>query len=273
VVRAHAFPKGPKKSALSEVTLLNLNPGLELSNLKIQVTSNTGQNVSVTPQPLIFDPKDQRFSQVQVFYTLQEANLWFEQNLGWSWAGRLKVETQLGHPEKINSAFYYANRIRLGEGDGVIYENIPFDPSIVVHESTHALIDRLSSLPFQGEGGSINEAYADFITSCQQNSSALGETAYKLGPYTRNLSSSLNWHDLNGGLYNDSLVLSTFFWSLKEKIGEQTTLKLLLKVLRDTRPDENLESFKRKLIIQSKLILPPQEQKSFNQLLNERKWL
>ena|GEM_PF-1015969 len=271
-LKARVYPDGPKRSSLEDVELLSLNPGDFLSSNKLKISSASGTNIAVSQNPLLYPVTDRRFSQVQVFFILQKANAWFEKNLGWTWAGLLNVETDLGYPDQINSAFYYHNRIRLGEGDGKVYQDIPLDPSISIHESAHSVIDRMTDLPTQGEGGSLNEAFADFFAACVLKRPFMGEVAYKEAPYTRNLAAAKSWQDLNGGLYNDSLVVSTLLWRLRAEIGEKEILDLSVSTLREVTPDETIDSFRKKLMDQAAETLSPENFKKFTVLLKEFQW-
>ena len=271
-LQATVYPEGPKRSGLEQVQLSNLQSGPFISSRKLRIHSASGKDVPIQNEPLNFDPEDEKFPQVQVYYTLQKANSWFEQNLGWTWAGILEVQTQMGYPENINSAFYYRNRIRLGQGDGVRFKNIPLDPSIVIHESVHAVVDRLTGLPFQGEGGSINEALADFITACQLNTPLMGEVAIPHEENRRSLTPLRKWSDLNGGLYNDSLVISYFLWSLRETLGEEKVLQSLVRTLRDTTPGDNFKSFSEKFIHTTLMELNSEERALFFKTLKQAHW-
>lgn len=271
-LKARVFPDGPKVSSLSVEELNPLFSGASLSDQKVKVFSSSGHNVPVSASPLFFEPESEKFSQVQVFYMLQKANSWFEKKLGWTWAGQLKVETDIGYPKTTNAAFYYGNKIYLGAGDKKTYKDIPLDPSMVIHEAAHSLIDRMSRLPFQGEGGSLNEAYADFFTAVQLNNPKLGEVAFMKGPFRRDLSLVKTWQERNGGLYNDSLIVSSLFWSLQEKMNQETVLNLVLKVLRDLTPDETLNSFRNKLLLQMQISLDPKDQLIVYDLMKQKNW-
>lgn len=272
-VPAIVFPKGPKVSELEEVLLLKLDRGDTLKNNILQVTSAAGQNVKVSGEPLVFSTDMDRFDQVEVFYLLQNAYQWFKANLGWTWSGVLFVETSVGHPDKTNAAFYYKNKVRLGKGDGVVYDRIPHDPSIVVHESAHAIIDRMTGLSFEGEGGSLHEGLADFFAACHLQTSRMGEVAYRQGEFKRDLNNSLKWGDLSGKIYGDSLVVSGLLWQLKEEIGEKKILGLAIETLRVVVPDETLSSFSEKLNLKAKQLLSTDDLKIFNRVLKQREWV
>lgn len=125
----------------------------------------------------------------------------------------------MGAPDKTNAAFYYQNKIRLGKGDERTYSNIPQDPSIVIHESVHAVIDAIAGLPFEGEGGSLNEGFADFFTALQINSPHMGGVAYLKGPYRRSIENSLSVAERTGALYHDSGIISGTLWELRKVLG------------------------------------------------------
>src|SRR5690606_11323605 len=107
-----------------------------------------------------------------------------------------------------NIAYYYNGNIRLGAGDGVTYKNIHRDPSIVMHEASHAFIQSIGQLSTESEGGSLNEAFADFFTALILDHPKMAEFAYIPGPYKRSLDNNTNATSFNGGLYHDSLVVS-----------------------------------------------------------------
>jgi Zn-dependent metalloprotease len=136
-----------------------------------------------------------------------------------------------GFPAKTNAAFYYQGLIRLGDGDGTNYKHIPRDPSIVSHEVAHAIIDRLSGMSSEGESGSINEGFADFLTSSIWENPQLGHTAFMKGPYKRSVESELSLKEKTGGLYHDSAIVSGLFWKIRSALGPIKSQSLALKTI------------------------------------------
>lgn len=250
--KAMAYPDGPKLTTLSPVVLKSLITGTDklLVSDQINVTSESPEKINPT-ESLNFTPPDEKFDQVQVYYYLQRALNWFEDNLQIE-KGQLHINAvaHLGYPEKTNAAFYYNGVIRLGAGDDVAFSHIPLDPSIVMHESAHALIDMLSSLPFQDEGGSLNEGFADFFTCVQLSNPKLGEVAYKKAPYKREIETLVHLNEKTGGLYHDSAIVSSFFWNLKDKIGAEKTIQLAIGIVKKLTPASDFAEF-RNLLTQS----------------------
>lgn len=269
---ALAFPKGPKKSELTPVMLTRKMQPEGLANSLIEMSS-ISPNKIISSSNLQFQPTDDRFDQVQAFYFSQKILQWFEQTLLLKGPYKLSIVTQLGFPEKTNAAFYYQNQIRLGAGDDVTFSNMSWDPTIVMHETSHAVIDALSRLPFQGQGGSINEGYADTFTTFYLESPLLGDNSYRLGPFKRTVDLPLKLSEANGGLYHDSAIVSGFFWSLKKLIGPDHSLSLAIHVLNRLGPNTNFADFKLALNEQTNELFKDEELKTVKQLLQDRELL
>lgn len=267
-----AFPRGPKKSSLAAVVLNRRNQSETLSDTNLEMYSSSPAKINLL-EPLEFSLTDDRFDQVQAFYYSQQILQWFKEDLKQNYLGKLRVITQLGFPEKTNAAFYFQNQIRLGQGDNETYSHIAWDPSVVMHETSHALIDSIAHLPFQGEGGSINEGYADVFTTFFLNSPLLGENSYLLGPFKRSVDQNLKLSEKNGGLYHDSAIVSGFFWNLKKQIGQDKAIELALRVLNRLGTNSNFEDFKLSLKEQITEVLNEEQSKKANLLLKERELL
>lgn len=264
-----AFPRGPKKSALSPVLINRRNQSEGLSDGIFEVLSVSPSKI-ILAEPLEYPTSDDRFDQIQAFYYSQQIMSWFNEKLGQNYSAKVRIVTQLGFPEKTNAAFYFQNQIRLGQGDNETYAHIAWDPTIVMHETSHAVIDALSRLPFQGEGGSINEGYADIFTTFFLESPLLGENSYLLGPYKRTVDQNLKLSEKNGGLYHDSAIVSGFFWNLKKQIDADKTLQLAVRVLNRLGPNSNFEDFKMALNEQVTEVLNEEQIKKAHQLMKER---
>jgi Zn-dependent metalloprotease len=141
------------------------------------------------------------------------------------------VQLRAGFPEKTNTAFYYKGQVRIGDGDGVAYQAIPRDPSIVSHEVMHSIIESLSGMSSEGEAGSLNEGFADFLTAAIWDNPLMGHTAYKKGPFKRTVSNTITLAEKNGGLYHDSGILSGTFWEVRYALGSDKSQRLALKTI------------------------------------------
>lgn len=244
---AVVFPKGPKLSQLQEVILKGININPTLSNDKVVVGSLAESKISDLEAPLKFNPQDARFDQVQTYYFLEQSLNWLEHSLNVKLPFKIHAEVHVGAPEKTNSAFYYQGKIRLGAGDDQIYSHIPQDPSIVIHESIHALVDAVAHLPFEGEGGSLNEAFADFFTTLQLDNPNLGEASYLKGPFKRSVANNYKLTDKNGGLYHDSGIASGTLWELRVKLGPDKAREIGILTLNRLVPSSDFNDFGQQL--------------------------
>jgi hypothetical protein len=269
--RGVIFPSGPKTSQLQETILKNLIGDGTLTSLKLAVTSQVEKAFN-HEQVFIYDPADVRFTQVQAYYFVDRAMEWFSNVLKVTIPFKIELETHVGAPARTNSAFYYSGKIRLGEGDGITYKEIAHDPSIVTHEVGHALVQSLAQLPYEGEGGSLNEGFADFFTAVMFDNPRMGESAYMKGPYKRTVEVSYTYQQKNGGLYHDSGILSGTFWDLKKALGSPTASRIAVKTLARLGPGGNFTNLR--VAIEDSLAegFSSEEIASVRTILSQRGW-
>lgn len=272
-VDAVVYPRGPKLSQLESVILksIEVDNGIKSLNFKISSLINTKiQNSSEIPK---IQTSDDRFDEIQVSYYIQKSFDWFTKSFNAQIPLMVDVQLNVGAPEKSNTAFYYANKIRFGSGDDVVYANIPRDPTIIIHESNHAIIDYLAHLPFDKEGGSINEGLADFLTSLQLNHPNLGEVAFLKGPYRRTVKNELKFSEKKGGLYGDSAIISGLLWNLKESLGDEIAGKTAVNTLMLLGPRSDFNDFKKKIQFVIKSDLKDKNLENAEKILKDRGWM
>lgn len=258
-INVNVFTDGPLLSVLSDQVIKRVVVNPTLSNDLVYVTSEADKKIETIAPQLKFDLKDERFDQIQAFYSINKAFQWMKDQLQVSIPQRVDVVVHMGYPEKTNSAFYYQNKIRFGKGDDAVYSNIVSDPSIVYHETFHALIDSLAHLPFEGEGGSMNEGFADFFACLMLDRPYLGEASYLKGAYKRNLSQSTKLDEKNGGLYHDSSIVSSLLWELKEKLVFEKSKNLAVETLIRLNPASQFTDFNKKILEAAQVVLNADE--------------
>jgi Zn-dependent metalloprotease len=271
--RGFVFPAGPKQSSLSEVIFTQLLGDGLLSKTSHKVTSQAPQQAQSANETFNYEPSDVRFDQVQTFYFVDQALHFFKQQLGVTIPFFIDVQTDVGSPEKTNAMFYYHGAVRLGSGDGISYTNIMKDPSIVTHETCHALIEALAHLPMgQGEGGSINEGFADFFATSFLGNPNLAEVAFIKGPYKRTVNNDMKLSEKNGGLYHDSLIVSGTFYEIKKQIGTKPSLDLAVKTLMRMGPSGNLGNFKQNVLFALDQGFTDEQKKTVSDVLAQKGW-
>lgn len=244
--RITLFPKGPKLSHLEKTEVAIAPPPAFLLTPKLEVTSDAGVKIENRDTLESLRPEDPAFDLVQAYFFSSGALQWAEQHLKIH-IEPIKVRTHVGYPEKGNVAFYYGREIRLGEGDDVTFSKIAWDPSIVVHEVMHGVIESLTGLPFKGEPGSLQEAYADSLTALYLDTPQMGSAAYKAGPYQRTLENDKKLQDRAGKMYADSLIISGTVWEIKRELGDAAAMDLLAFLLSRGTPNSGFADVQKDL--------------------------
>lgn len=269
---ATLFPSGPLKSRLEKVMLENLTDPQSLISNSVRILTQSDVKAQAENSQFAYPVDDRRFEQVQAYFYLSQAVDWVKKSLSFQMPFLLEAETSVGFPEKTNTAFYYQRRVRLGDGDDVVFSHIPLDPSVVMHESFHGVVEAVAKLPYEGEGGSLNEAFADFFTSVILDNPNMGEASYKKAPFKRTVNNSLKLGDQNGGLYHDSGIVSGLLWNVKKSLGSDLSVQLAWNTLLRLTPDSHFEEFKTELLdVLSKM--PEDQQVKIRSILQQRGWL
>ena len=270
-VEASIYPLGIKRSTLTDVSLPNLSFGQDMVSNLIKVMSDSDTHITVSGEPLRFAPADERFEEVQAYWFIQQALNWFA-TLGIKSSQTLEARLHVGFPKKTNTAFYYNGKIRLGSGDDRIYTRMALDPSVVTHETSHSIIDQLSHLATQDEGGSLNEGYADFFTAVALGNPKIGDVAYMKGPFRRQVDGLRKLSEKQGDLYGDSGIISNLLWQATQSLAPGMGLKLALATLEQLGPASDFADFRKQLLIQIPRILDPADQLKMFGLLTDRGW-
>lgn len=228
---------------IQEVWLKSLIDGPAVQSTVLQVLSQAPNPASQKDSPWRFPSDDPRFDQVQAYYFLTLGIEHFAKDLGFTIPMQVQAETYESYPDKVNAAFTYDNQIRIGYGDGVAYKGLARDPSVVIHELGHVVTGVIAHLPTQKEGGSINEAFADFFSASYLNDPKMGNLSNLKAPYTRNLEDFIPFASKNGGLYHDSQIVSGTLWQIRSALGASTTQKLAMRTLARLGPATSLLEF------------------------------
>jgi hypothetical protein len=229
---AQVFPGSPFRTPLAEVILSNLVGDGTLTSSLLKVESEGGSRAFNLNHQFRFQPDESAFDEVQAYYFVEQALVWLRSQYSLSLPFQLKVKVHVGGVVPSNAAFYYNGNIFLGDGDNVIYKKIPQDPSIVIHEVGHSIVQVLAGLPNDKEGGSLNEGFADFLAALYLDSPRMAEYSYLKAPFRRTLDNSLNYKtDAKGSLYHDSTIVSGTLWEVRQFLGKELTGQLALQCL------------------------------------------
>lgn len=259
------------QQTLQEVLIHNLLEAPFISSQILEVRSQAPNNATWQNAPWKFSSEDPRFDQVQAFYFIHQGIEFFEKSLNFVFPFAVQVETAVGYPEKINAAFTYQNKIRLGSGDQVTYGSMAQDPSVVVHELSHIVTSLIAHLPTQKEGGSLNEGFCDFFSASFLNNPKMGSASYLSGPYRRNIEDFVTYTERNGGLYHDSLIVSGTLWEFRKTLGVAKGQTLAVKTLARLGPATQLSEFVR-AVAEASVDLSPEDIEVITQIMRKRQW-
>ena len=230
--RALVFPRGPLLSQVEEASLYDLSGDGTLSGRLLRVFSALDLKVWSPELTFFFAQDDRRFDLGQAYYTIDQGFRWMKEHLGVEIDQPLDVRLHVGDGGVSNAAFYHQNTIYLGTGDGVVYKDLIRDPSVLIHEGIHSVIDAYVGLPSEGEGGSFNEGFADLFTALILDNPRMGEASYQKGPYRRTLENQLRaYRDFGPGVYQNGSIVGATFWDMKIALGVELTAKLAFRTL------------------------------------------
>ena len=230
--RAMVFTKGPKFGAPEVQPLRDLSGDGTVTGRLLRVFSALDLKVWSPEFTFFFAQDDRRFDLGQAYFTIEEGYRWLKDKLGVQPDRSIDVKLHVGDNGVSNAAFYHQNTIYLGTGDGVTYKDMIRDPSVLIHEGIHAIIDAYAGLPSEGEGGSFNEGFADLFTALILNNPRMGEASYQKGPYRRTLEHGLKaYQDFKPGVYNNGSIIAATFWDMKPALGTDLTAKLAFRTL------------------------------------------
>jgi hypothetical protein len=269
--RALVYPAGPLESAVTEMPLYNLVGDGTLSGRRLRVSSALDLKVWAPDLRFFFPANDRRFDLSQVYFTMDEAFRWLSETLKVELRAPVEVRLHVGNNGVSNAAFYHQNTVYLGTGDGVIYRDMSRDPSVLVHEAMHAVIDAYSGLPSQGEGGALNEGFADLFTAIILQNPRLGEASYLQGPYRRTLEH--DWKaEFTGSLYRDGSIIAATFWDFREFLSREKLADLAFRTLVRLGPGASLQDLLPALLSAS-TFLDQAEQEQVVEKLRARGWV
>lgn len=270
---ARVFLGPPDRSVLNEEILAALAGDGTLTGQLIRQLSADGK-VPVRPNnDFRFNPDQREFDDVQAYYFADQQARWFASLLNLKLHSRLEIKLHVGAPVPGNAMFYYANQVRLGDGDGVTYRGIPRDPSIVKHEVSHAYVEAISGLGFEGEPGSYSEAFSDLFTALADDNPIMGGYAY-VGPKgRRTIENDLRADkDIGKGKYENSLVVSGTFWEIKQTLGAEPTARLAKGFLARLGPQGRFADFHVVFADAVKAELNPEQQAIALAAVDRRGW-
>ncbi len=230
--RADVFPFGSRLGGVQEEVLRDLSGDGTITGRLLHVFSALDLKVWSPELRFFFPQEDRRFDLGQAYFTLDKGYRWLKEHLGIELEHPIDVRLHVGNGGVSNAAFYHKNTIYLGTVDGETYRDMIRDPSVLIHEGIHAVVDAYAGLPSEGEGGGYNEGFADLFTALILDNPRMGEASYLKGPYRRTLEHKLvAYRDFAPGVYQNGSIVAATFWDMKAALGNELVARLAFRTL------------------------------------------
>lgn len=165
----------------------------------------------------------------------------------------------------------YWNGFYLSFGNGNITTTAFTSAMIVGHELSHALIQKINDLDYQGESGSLNESFADVIGYCfeqymlEQFHSLGHELGSETGLTLRNMRNphlkkqpckvgdeyyvSPSCYYDNGGVHINSGISNHIFYCIEQLIGYKKGFELFIRILYKLNRYASFTDFRQVLLL------------------------
>lgn len=183
--KAKIYPNNITDTALQEFTLKGLFTSGKLENQYFRtVMQNSADPVATAADyQFFYAPNTSEFAQTSLFTNANRALDWFSDH-GYKSFGDKQISIQV-HAELAvggpNNALYEPDDgsgspiIRVGDGDGVLLQNMATDTDVVGHEFGHHVIYS-SVTSIEGESLVLHEGLADFFDFARTDDPCLGES-------------------------------------------------------------------------------------------------
>lgn len=188
-----------------------------------------------------------RDSESNVYYHVNKIHDYFKKFNYEGMDYQIKVTVEYG--TNWCSAEYdsiYENIHLAGAGGGC--ENLALSSDTIYHEYTHGVVDHIYNLlPYSGESGAMDEAFADYFAATINNDSLVAENIFS--EPVRNLNNNLTMDDWQKDVHDDSRILSGALWDLRKQFGAEFTGALVFEAIRITPHAYNFSEFLENLLI------------------------
>lgn len=182
---ANVYVENSKTGSLTDVTLSGLvDSSTYLINDTIESYPIGQTKASNSSRKYNYATSSAQFSEVSAF-THASRHMEFFKSLGYTFSGsdKIYVVTHATPNGTENNALYQPKEssqydrptIMIGDGDGVILQNLPMDGDVASHELGHHIVfEYLKSI--SGASLTMHEALADFFTFSRTGDACLGES-------------------------------------------------------------------------------------------------
>ena len=247
-----AYDPNQVQGALKDFSVTVNGDGTMTNDYFTTADYNGAARSTSTSNSFVYGTSDTHFAEASTFaYVNQQYD--FVKSMGYSWVGAkpIKVITHATIQKTVNNALYTPSdgtsspTIQVGDGDGVVLKNLPYDADVVSHEFGHHVIYQ-SITTIAGDSLVLHEGLADFLAMSRTGDSCLGESICPSGSTLcqvpnkclRTADNTLNYTDPTytaiSSAHLKGQLASGFLWDLRKNSGGipgDTLTKYLLEAI------------------------------------------
>jgi len=175
----------------------------------------------------IFTPENTHFDEVNAYYHVNKIHDYFSKFKFTGLDRAMRVTVHYGN--SFDNAFFSPMSGGIGIGDGNKLNDLAKEECVIYHEYVHATTHAIVTLPYTGESGALDEAYADYFSCSITDDPEIGEWAMAKSnqPYFRTLKNGNRYpQHIYNEVHYDSCIFSGALWDLRRELGAATTDKL-----------------------------------------------
>ena len=254
-----------ESSRLDPLDLLDGSGYLQGAHFRVVVPSS--YEPAYSPDlTFAFGPDDPRFAQRTAFFHAEQMLAWlmradhnyrFEDDCA---PITIELHTQFAGGDVNNARYIPAGQtkdgkpaIRIGDGDGLLLQNLALDFDVIAHEIGHHVVYRAIKDTTDFESIVIHEAIADYFNFSMTGDACLGETICPLGSTACEVAQrclrsgetqlAMDQTDLAQDPHRRSQVLSGMLWDLRKNLGDHIATPLVFKAIEFLLPRSRYRDF------------------------------
>ncbi|MEO0290436.1 MAG: nidogen-like domain-containing protein [candidate division WOR-3 bacterium] len=170
-------------------------------------------------------------TEVMVFYHVNKIHDFYKGTFGFTGMDYQIQATVYSHSVDQHyqgaNAYYYNGTMHFGRGNSSYQiQNMARSADVIYHEYTHGVVDKIyanaGGLPYSGQSGAMNEAWADYWACTQSGDPVMGEWVMP-SQYQRNLQNNYKYpDDWVNEVHDDSRIYSGALWDFRTYTDKTT---------------------------------------------------
>lgn len=248
VYRTHPLDCQPTVEPIGD-----LNPGGRLKGKYVEVENGAGIDASSSTNEFIYPPANKHLDEANVYYHIQRVHHFLRDRFGYTGLDDAPLAAGTYYGEDLDNAYYvpWGHYVVFG-GGGQRYNVLSRDATVVYHEYTHAMTNRVAGLGSVGAAALLSEGYSDYIAATITGDPriAVWTVAKEHRPYMRTLDNRFRVpEDLKNESHWDSQIWSGLLWDLRKQLGADVVDALAYRALHGLNSEATLPAAVQALLV------------------------